>query len=49
VWVALHRGDGARTLDQLPSGKLRDLLTGEVLTGPNVSVPARGARLLVEN
>src|SRR5262249_36978406 len=47
VYVALNRGDGAATVGGLPAGMLHDLLTGETVAGPSVTVPARGARVLV--
>ncbi len=47
VYVAVNRGDGDKTVAGLPTGPLHDPLTGETLTGPSVSIPARGVRLLL--
>ncbi|MCA9689775.1 MAG: hypothetical protein KC636_09205, partial [Myxococcales bacterium] len=47
VFVVINRGDGAATVGGLPAGALVDELSGEQLSGPDVMVPARGARVLV--
>jgi glycosidase len=46
VYVAINRSDAPATVSGLPSGALTDQLTGEALTGPSVSVPARSARVM---
>jgi glycosidase len=47
VHVALNRSDGSRTVGGLPAARLRDELTGQTLSGPDIEVPARSARVLV--
>ncbi len=47
VYVALNRGDSEAMVGGLPSGSLLDELSGQVLNGPTVSVPARGSLVLV--
>lgn len=47
VSVALNRSDSAKSVGGLPGGMLKDELTGEMVTGPSVMVPARSARILV--
>ena len=47
VHVALNRSDGVRTVGGLPAAQLRDELTGQMVTGPEIEVPARSARVLV--
>ena len=46
VYVLANRSDGAKTFGGLPSGAWKDALTGESISGPSVSVPARSARVL---
>ena len=46
VYVAINRSDAAASVSGLPAGALTDQMTGESLTGPTVSVPARTARVL---
>ena len=49
VWVAVNRGDNPITLQGLPAGEaLKDLLSGETLTGPNCAVPPRTGRIVVK-
>jgi glycosidase len=48
VFVVVNRGDGAATVGGLPSGALRDEISGETVSGPSVSVPARSFRVLVQ-
>jgi glycosidase len=47
VYVAINRGDGDQPAEGLPAGALEDLLTGEALSGPGVTVKARSARVLI--
>lgn len=47
VYVAVNRGDGAVNVLGLPSGALTDLLSGQGVMGPTVSVPPRSAMILV--
>jgi hypothetical protein len=47
VHVALNRSDGSRTVGGLPAARLRDELTGQTLSGPDIEVPARSSRVLV--
>lgn len=47
VYVAVNRADGGRMAGGLPSEDLVDELTGETFTGPDVSIPARSALVLV--
>jgi glycosidase/uncharacterized protein with von Willebrand factor type A (vWA) domain len=47
VVVAMNRADGAQPAEGIPSGSYEDLLTGETVQGPSVSVKGRGARILV--
>ena len=44
----LNRSDSAKAVGGLPTGSLTDQLTGDMLSGPSVMVPARGARVLVQ-
>jgi len=46
VYVAINRSDAAKTVTGLPAGALTDQLTGEALSGPSLTVPARSARVL---
>jgi len=48
VYVMLNRSDTAKPLavGSLPFATLTDAMTGETVTGPNVIVPARSARIL---
>jgi glycosidase len=47
VYVAINRGDSAQSIGNLPSGSLKDELSGTSVTGPSVSVPARSSMILV--
>jgi glycosidase len=47
VTVVLNRSDAAKTIGGLPGHALTDAMTGDMLTGPSVSVPARGFRIFV--
>ena len=47
VYVAINRGDGDKTATGLPGGSLDELVTGTPATGPNVTIPARQARIFV--
>jgi glycosidase len=46
VYVLLNRSDSARSVGGLPSAALKDALTQETVSGPSVSVAARGFRIL---
>jgi glycosidase len=46
VWVALNRADASSTAGGLPAEDLVDALTGDMLAGPSVTVPARSALVL---
>lgn len=46
LWVAVNRGDTARDVDDLPSESLVDLLTGDALDGPSLTVSPRSALVL---
>jgi glycosidase len=46
VYVAVNRSDAAKTMGGLPSGALTDGVSGDVLSGPNIAVPARTIRVL---
>ncbi|MDB4964727.1 MAG: uncharacterized protein JWN44_416 [Myxococcales bacterium] len=48
VYVAVNRSDSAKTVTGLPAGTLNDQMTGEALTGPSLTVPARSARVLTQ-
>jgi glycosidase len=47
VWVAVNRADADHPVSGLPSGPLKDLLTGDPVSGPTLTVPARSSRVLV--
>ncbi|MCB9754757.1 MAG: hypothetical protein H6713_32885 [Myxococcales bacterium] len=47
VWVAVNRSDAAQSVGGLPGGELYDELNDETVSGPDVMVPARSARVLV--
>jgi glycosidase len=47
VYVAINRSDAAKTVSGLPAGPLNDELLGGSVTGPDISVPARSARILI--
>jgi hypothetical protein len=48
VYVAVNRSDGEETLQGLPGGQeLLDLLSGEKVSGPQLVMPPRSARMLV--
>jgi glycosidase len=47
VYVAINRSDSGQSVGGLPSGSLTDLLTGAMVTGPSINVPARHAMILV--
>jgi glycosidase len=48
VYVLLNRSDSAKAVGGLVTGSLTDQLTGEMVSGPSVMVPARGARVLIQ-
>ncbi|MBL9101249.1 MAG: hypothetical protein JNL82_09835 [Myxococcales bacterium] len=47
VYVALNRGDAAADVSGVPAGQYLDELSGEMVDGGALSVPARSARVLV--
>lgn len=47
VTVVVNRSDSPQQVGNLPSGALKDLLGGGMVSGPTVSVPARSAMILV--
>jgi glycosidase len=47
VHVAVNRSDSAKSVSGLPSGALKDELSGVTVNGPSVSVPARSGMILV--
>ncbi len=47
VHVAVNRSDSAKSVSGLPSGALKDELSGATVNGPTVSVPARSGMILV--
>ena len=47
VSIAINRSDAAKSIGGLPAMALKDELSGEMVTGPSVMVPARSARILV--
>jgi glycosidase len=48
VVVAINRSDGARAVGGVPAGAWVDRMTGEMLSGPTIMVPARSARVLTQ-
>jgi glycosidase len=46
VFVLLNRSDTTKSIGGLPSATLKDEITGEMVTGPSVSVPPRSFRVL---
>jgi glycosidase len=47
VLVAVNRSDSAKSVSGLPSGALKDELSGAAVNGPTVSLPARSGMILV--
>ncbi|UQA61130.1 alpha-amylase family glycosyl hydrolase [Polyangium aurulentum] len=47
VYVAINRGDGQGSVSGLPSGALKDLVSGATVNGPTVNLPARTSMILV--
>jgi hypothetical protein len=47
VYVAINRGDAAADVGGVPDGNFLDLLSGDMVGGGTVNVPARSARVLV--
>src|SRR5206468_4244362 len=47
VTVVMNRSDSAKSVGGLPGHALTDEMTGDMLTGPTVSVPARSFRIFV--
>ncbi len=45
VYVAINRGDQAVSVGGMPAGSAVDLVSGEAISGPEVSVPARSYRI----
>jgi glycosidase len=48
VYVVLNRGDAPASVGGVPAGSYTDALSGEMIEGGMVSVPARSARILVK-
>lgn len=46
VYVAVNRSDSTQSATGLPSGTLKDEMTGEMLSGPSVSLPPRSIRIM---
>jgi glycosidase len=46
VFVVINRGDGGATVGGLPAGSYADQLDGSTHSGPDISLPARSARVL---
>jgi hypothetical protein len=49
VIVVINRGDGGATVSGVPSGSYVDQIDSSAHTGPDISVPARTARVLVSD
>jgi glycosidase len=47
VYVAINRSDASQMVGGLPGGMLKDLLTGNTVSGGNIAVPARKSMILV--
>lgn len=47
VYVLINRSDSPKNVGGLPANRFNDALLGDSVTGPEVSVPARGVRILV--
>lgn len=47
VYVAINRSDADKAIDGLPGGSLSELVTGETITGPKMTLPARQTRIFV--
>lgn len=47
VYVAVNRSDDQKSIGNLPSGTLEELVTGTTVTGPNATVPPRETRIFV--
>ena len=47
VYVAVNRSDSAKDVNNLPSGALTELVTGQPASGPKVSIPPRQTRIFV--
>lgn len=46
LFVVLNRSDSPQQQGGLPSGSFQDLLTGTTVSGPTVTIPARGSMVL---
>jgi glycosidase len=46
VYVAINRADSAKTVSGLPAMSLTDQVSGGMVSGPTLSVPARGFVIL---
>jgi glycosidase len=46
VYVAINRGDTAHTIGNLPAKTFSEVLTGQSVSGPTITVPPRSARVL---
>ena len=47
IYVAVNRGEGPASVSNLPTGSLKDLLSGETVSGPDLALAPRTARFLV--
>lgn len=47
VHVVVNRADQAKSVTKLPAGAFTELVTGETVQGPTVSIPARQTRIFV--
>ncbi|MBK8265818.1 MAG: hypothetical protein IPK80_31380 [Nannocystis sp.] len=47
IYVALNRSDVANSAGGLPGGALKDLISGQSVQGPTVTLPPRGSMVLV--
>jgi hypothetical protein len=48
VYVAVNRADSAKSVSGLPAMALTDQVSGASVSGPTVSVPARGFVILAK-
>ena len=47
IYVAFNRSDSERTADGLPGGDFEDLLSGQMVSGTSVNLPARTSMILL--
>jgi hypothetical protein len=48
AWVGVNRSDVPKSVGGLPSGTLKDAMSGGTLSGPTITIPARGVLLLTQ-